>query len=108
MLLFLDLDGVLHPFIRRADWPPEESELFAFLPRLLTVLDDFPRVDVVISSSWRLIDGVLETELPDALRQRVIGCTPEIRRPARSYYPAGYKPEPVRFLEIEKYLRGCG
>lgn len=107
MLLFLDLDGVLHPFIRRADWPHEESEPFALLPRLLSVIDDFPQVDVVISSSWRLIEGALETELPDALRRRVIGCTPEIRRPVRSYYPAGYTPEPVRFLEIEKYLRNC-
>lgn len=53
MILFLDFDGVLHPFFPRADRSDEENQLFAYLPRLEGVLRDFPEWQIVISSSWR-------------------------------------------------------
>ena len=46
-ILFLDIDGVLHPD------PPQPDQRLRSLPRLVAILRDFPQVDVVISSLWR-------------------------------------------------------
>lgn len=53
MILFLDFDGVLHPFFPRRDRSDEENQLFGYLPRLEVVLREFPGWKVVITSSWR-------------------------------------------------------
>jgi len=49
MLLFLDIDGVLHPA------PPynRETGVLSRLARFESVMRDFPGWNVVISSSWR-------------------------------------------------------
>ncbi|WP_374416067.1 HAD domain-containing protein, partial [Ectopseudomonas oleovorans] len=47
MILFLDIDGVLHPD------PPQPDQRLRSLPRLVAILRDFPHVEVVISSLWR-------------------------------------------------------
>ena len=47
MILFLDIDGVLHPD------PPQPDQRLRSLPRLVAVLQDFPLVEIVISSLWR-------------------------------------------------------
>ncbi|MCC4118443.1 hypothetical protein LLG90_24095 [Aromatoleum toluclasticum] len=101
MILFLDFDGVLHLFagVARAD-------SFAGWPRLEAVLDEHPHVDLVVSSSWRSIPhDEWERDVPASLRARVVGRTPVIRRPLRVHYPTGYKPEPLRYLEILRYLK---
>lgn len=44
MILFLDIDGVLHPFFPRADLPDEENQHFSYLPRLESVIRGFPEL----------------------------------------------------------------
>lgn len=73
MILFLDYDGVLHP-----DPCYEAGRLFENAPRLAAVLDHYPEVGVVLSTSWRNVKTQAEllTPLPERMRARVIGCTP--------------------------------
>lgn len=78
MILFLDFDGVLHPFSPRRDISDEENQLFAYLPRLEATLRDFPHVRIVISSDWRQrmsLDDIRQYFSSD-MRPRVIGVTP--------------------------------
>lgn len=73
VILFLDFDGVLHP-----DPCREACRLFEHAPRLAELLEDFPEVCVVLSTSWRngrSIDD-LAGSLVAPLRARVIGVTP--------------------------------
>ena len=74
MILFLDYDGVLHP-----DPCVEAKRLFENAKRLTNVLDRFPEVGVVLSTSWRNVrpDEELLDPLPDRLRQRILGRTPK-------------------------------
>lgn len=73
MILFLDFDGVLHPL-----YPTAELPEFCYLPRLAAVLRDFPRVEIVISSSWRTEFELeaLRAFFPADLQARIIGVTP--------------------------------
>jgi hypothetical protein len=76
MILFLDFDGVLHPFptIGRSG----EADLFRSLHLLEDVLRQVPDIEVVISSSWR--EGHSFDELrgyfSEDLRERIVGTTP--------------------------------
>jgi hypothetical protein len=54
-LLFLDVDGVLHPV--GADYS-FSSRFFSHLPRLEALLREFESVDVIISSDWRLAESI--------------------------------------------------
>lgn len=47
MILFLDFDGVLHPY------GVEKSKHFSRLPLLESLLREFPSVQVVLSTTWR-------------------------------------------------------
>ncbi|HJV52403.1 MAG TPA: HAD domain-containing protein [Noviherbaspirillum sp.] len=71
MILFLDFDGVLHPFHR----PQGALEL---LPDFERVMRDYPQVDIVISSSWR--EGYSLEELraffSEDIAARVVDVTP--------------------------------
>jgi hypothetical protein len=73
VILFLDYDGVLHP-----DPCTDAGRLFEHAPRLAQVLDAFPGVGVVLSTSWRTMrtERELLDPLPPSLRQRVLGFTP--------------------------------
>lgn len=76
MILFLDIDGVLHPkpVLGRSG----ETDLFCSLHLLEDVLREAPHVQVVISSSWREhhpLDEIREYFSPD-LRERIVGATP--------------------------------
>lgn len=59
VILFLDFDGVLHPYGWDAHWvdgrimKPREWEPFEQAPRLRKALKDRPFVEVVVHSSWR-------------------------------------------------------
>lgn len=46
-LLFLDIDGVLHP-VDRAEG------VFSCKPLFEVTMRDFPDIEIVISSSWRI------------------------------------------------------
>lgn len=97
MILFLDIDGVLHP---RAPGP----HLFSNLARLEGVLRDFEFVDVVISSNWRedmSLEQLQALFSPD-IRHRIIGATPVIE----IEFPAG--PHGTREAEILWFLEQDG
>lgn len=100
-ILFLDFDGVLHPY------PYKAGEAFAAVPQLLAVLDDFPSVEVVVSSSWRLLrHSRAWLEVPEALRERITGHTPEIRRREHGMHTGALSP--LRHAEILRYLADSG
>lgn len=98
-LLFLDVDGVLHPV--GADYS-FSSRFFSHLPRLEELLREFRSVDIVISSDWRLAESIeqLQQYFSTDLRHRIIGATPQI------------DPSVVvrhrRQLEIQAWLDGNG
>ncbi|SEK13432.1 hypothetical protein SAMN05444746_11215 [Variovorax sp. OK212] len=98
-LLFLDVDGVLHPV--GADYS-FSSRFFSHLPRLEELLREFRSVDIVISSDWRLAESIeqLQQYFSDDIRHRIIGATPQI------------DPSVVvrhrRQLEIQAWLYGNG
>lgn len=82
VVIFLDFDGVLHPY---APWPfTEEGRRghFQHLPRLEAVLRDFPAARIVIASDWRFhhsIDELRAHFSPD-IQPRVIGTTARDRQ----------------------------
>lgn len=75
MLLFLDFDGVLHPFARLPDRPATESEPFVYLARLESVLREHPHVCIVIASDWRKYDSLTELRrfFSEDVRFRIAG-----------------------------------
>lgn len=80
-VLFLDFDGVLH------SEPSLPKEAFTQLPLIEAVLRDFPAVDIVISSTWRLdwmgdADAVaqLRRHFSPDIAPRVVGVTPFLGR----------------------------
>jgi HAD domain in Swiss Army Knife RNA repair proteins len=96
VILFLDFDGVMHPF--------NQTNLFCREESLARFLRDFPEVEVVISSSWRethTLKNMLTFFLTD-LRSRIVGVTPVIEiRDAADVHS-------VRLREIKKYLIDTG
>lgn len=90
MIIFLDFDGVLHPIHAR------DQGHFCWMENLLDVLDDFPDIQVVISSSWRhVMDfGVIKSML-GLHGYKVIGVTRDILKPEDGYW---------RFHEIQGWL----
>lgn len=105
MILFLDVDGVLHPD------PAPTRHYFCRLPLLEEILMDFDKVQIVISSVWRLdwaaeseqIDGMKEHfSLP--LKNRIVGVTPDHRRTPPSRAPEGLA-DYLRDWECMDWLR---
>jgi hypothetical protein len=76
-LLFLDIDGVLHPV--GVDYS-FSSRFFSHLPPLEELLREFKSVDVIISSDWRLAESIeqLQRYFSADIRRRIIGATPQI------------------------------
>lgn len=75
MLLFLDIDGVLHPVHPRDDRPEAECKAFCYLATLERVLREFPDVRIVISSDWRKHHTLAELRrfFSEDLRFRIAG-----------------------------------
>ncbi len=98
-LLFLDVDGVLHPV--GADYS-FSSRFFSHLPRLEELLREFDSVDVVISSDWRLAESIeqLQRYFCADIRHRIIGATPQIDPNVVVHHR--------RQLEIQAWLDGNG
>ena len=93
-VLFLDIDGVLQPE------PPQPDQRLRSLPRLVSVLRDFPQVDVVISSLWRETLNLEELRalFPLDLRDRIIGVTPIAER-VDGWLPARREGEILDWLQ---------
>lgn len=100
-LLFLDFDGVMHPYGCQVD------RYFCHLELLEAWLRGRPGVDIVISSSWR--DGhpldEIQSYFSTDLQQRIIGATPIWARKPWEQYDG--EPPPMRFereIEILRWL----
>ncbi|WP_428984995.1 HAD domain-containing protein [Pseudomonas koreensis] len=98
LIIFLDIDGVLHPLFPRKDRPEKESAPFAYLPRLSAVLHDYPNTYVVISSTWRVNRTLneLKSLFPSYLQDRIIGSTPVLEDSQR---PGGREGEASSWLD---------
>jgi len=74
LILFLDFDGVLHSSDGAGPLP-----LLVCVPRLAAWLEEWPGVDVVISSSWRTDHSQRElVDLLGPIGSRVVGSTPTV------------------------------
>ena len=75
--------------------------IFAHADRLAKLLIDFPRVDIVLSTSWREIYPFddLRNVFGEELSHRVIGATPVITQKEPPYLPH------VRHREIQLWFR---
>jgi len=84
LVLYLDYDGVLHhenvrisnksgPFLQA----PERYTLFQHAELLASMLEPYPGVLIVLSTSWAVRYGVSDAakRLPYALKSRVVGGT---------------------------------
>ncbi|MGJ7572603.1 HAD domain-containing protein [Variovorax sp. RB2P76] len=98
-LLFLDIDGVLHPVGGDYSF---SSRFFSHLPRLEELLREFESVDVVISSDWRRAESIeqLQRYFSADIRDRIIGATPQI--------DPDVDVDSRRHLEIQAWLDGNG
>ncbi|SDZ40032.1 hypothetical protein SAMN05518669_13269 [Variovorax sp. YR634] len=98
-LLFLDIDGVLHPV--GADYS-FSSKFFSNLPLLEELLREFKSVDVVISSDWRRAESIeqLQRYFSADIRPRIIGATPQIDQKLNVHHR--------RQSEIQAWLEGNG
>ncbi|UQV45036.1 hypothetical protein KIV45_25460 [Janthinobacterium lividum] len=98
MILFLDFDGVLHPFPMTST-----SSHFSATPSLWTILEKIPEISVVITSTWReqfslaqLVE-LLKGHGGEHFSNRFIGVTP-IMESTTDYVPG------IRQQEIESWL----
>lgn len=95
MILFLDIDGVLHPT------GPSNGDkgVLCHLHRFEAVMHDFPNWKIVISSSWReefSLETIQGFFTPN-IASRIVGTTPIL---SSSRY--------VREEEIRQYLYSTG
>lgn len=119
LILFLDFDGVLHP-----EGVGEDLH-FVHLPAFEAALREFPSVQVVVSSAWRLdmpLDE-LRQKFSQDIRARVVGVTPSLPHLEAKYgqrqrecelwlrqaYPGGVAtPRWLALDDRESYFdRGC-
>lgn len=94
MILFLDFDGVLHPFDRA-------KGTLVLLPHFERVMRDFAAVDIVISSAWRESSTLdeLRSFFSTEIRKQIIDVTPVLDYLGHRY---------VREAEITTWLRDAG
>lgn len=98
MILFLDFDGVLHPF----PMAQSDRQFSATLP-LWKVLENIPEISVIITSTWREkysfseLVGLLVAHGGERFADRFIGITP-ILESTSAYMPG------IRQREIESWL----
>lgn len=98
MILFLDFDGVLH-----TEPCFDQTKSFCFLPRLESVLRDYPQIKIVISSTWRESRSLEELQnlFSEDIAKRVVGVTPSWRDFPELFEVNGYQ----RHTEILIWLR---
>ncbi|WP_232490315.1 HAD domain-containing protein [Burkholderia ubonensis] len=107
--LFVDFDGTLH--IGNAYIDDEQitldtgRSLLEFAPLLAELLEPYPSVEIVLTTSWVQtlpVAGVI-AHLPEALQRRVVGTTRDVK-PRRSYVLDGTE----RTYVISSYAYGRG
>lgn len=97
MILFLDIDGVLHPQYDGESTPADV--VFCHLPRFEAILRDYPDVDIVISSSWRYQFPLaqLKSHFSSDIAARIVDSTPQIAE-FDEYLPARREQEILAWL----------
>ena len=89
MTLFLDFDGVLHPD------PCAAEAWFCRRDLVQGVLREFPQVDIVLSTTWRLREpldisgGHLKHYFSGDIAERIVGVTPHYKNLDRNQAPDG-------------------
>lgn len=83
LIIFLDFDGVLHPFFPRAELSDDENKYFSYVKNFeeaITHIQNHFNVRIVISSSWRLNKTIeeLKTNFSKNISALIIDITPEI------------------------------
>ena len=112
VVLFLDIDGVLHPdSVYRSKRGLElraPGHLLMHTEILINILGHYPNVDVVLSTSWVRTFGYNKTlsKLPLGLRQRITGATWHRHMKSES----GYDPfsHMTRFDQIYLHVKRNG
>ncbi|MBV6322149.1 HAD domain-containing protein [Duganella violaceipulchra] len=101
MLLFLDIDGVLHPHVVY-----DQGLLLTHRPALEAVLRALPVVDIVISSTWRTTRTLAELRalFSEDIAPRIVSVTPQWTEVQGDDSWGTY----VRQSEIEAWLRANG
>jgi len=75
-VLFLDFDGVMHPYDLYAVEANLRADQFCWLPLLTQSLAPYPAVRIVVTSDWRYFsDAPRMRELLGPLASRFAGCT---------------------------------
>lgn len=97
LILFLDFDGVLHPEGLQAG---ERDQLFCAKPVLLQILRAAPYVDVVFSTSWRLLysfDDLVSFAIDSGdFAHRFKGITPHLPAEERRQGVLGQREEEIQ------------
>jgi len=78
-VLFIDIDGVLHPTgdTAIANEPASSDTLFCWLPTLASALMSHADVSIVVHSTWRYMYKIDELrDILESLAPRVLGTTP--------------------------------
>lgn len=104
MILFLDFDGVLHPYesVYSGLFPQflvRKDSLFCHLPRFENVVREHPDIEIVISSDWRFKETLeeLKAHFSADIAARIFDTTTLDKR-------VNYRGD-ARCLEIYKWLR---
>ncbi|NET60853.1 MAG: hypothetical protein F6K47_33375 [Symploca sp. SIO2E6] len=103
MWIFLDIDGVLVP--EKSEFPTSKEELLRFDPVCLQMFEDvlqrYPKVLVVISSSWKEVFPfeVVRPLFSPSIVQRVVGFTPFLNPKIIHQFPY------LRHQEVLEFLR---
>lgn len=118
MILFLDYDGVLHPDAAYlVNGRPElhaDGELFMWAPILREILQPYPDLRIVLSTSWVRVLGFGRARgyLPPELSSRVIGGTwhSAMRRHSEASHRVdeGWFTTMSRYEQIARYVARAG
>lgn len=115
--LFLDFDGVLHAdavYLDRASGKPVLAEgfstMFEWAPALHAILDSYPAVQVVLSTSWASHFGfdAARAYLPPGIAERVVDCVWRKDEWMVHKITPRHFHQLYRFEQIEQYVRRKG
>lgn len=118
MILFLDYDGVLHPdaayLIKGSPVLRAEGKLFMWMPILEDILEPYPDVSIVLSTSWVRVLGFSRARdyLSPTLRARTVGATwhSAMRRHFEGFHRVddGWFVALSRYEQIARYIARAG
>lgn len=111
-VLFLDFDGVLHPdevYLQRGKpvLRCDGYSLFEHADRLAEILEPYPHVRIVLSTSWVSVFRDFDKAkgfLPQALQERVIGATWHSKGAFGGHYTWGAWSQTTRYEQIMTYV----